>query len=680
MSKGNEPPEDERWLAKPVNGQLGGPAHSRQEEASRKEGAHNRVTSELLTGDARGEPSPEGEQEEKEIVDEIEAYPPIADYALLSDCQSVALVSRDGSVDWCCLPRVDHGSVFGRLLDWKKGGFCSIEPQDGASNTFRRYLDDTLVLETLFQTEGGEARLLDCFVINVKDEQAPYHQLLRIVEGTRGHVKLRLQVVPRFDYGDVSPWLRYHGRRVYSATGGDYALVLSGDPELVASGDHDLEAAFSVRAGERVRVSIRYVQPHLLDMEPPRPFEPSEVDSRLEETLDWWRRWSSQASLEGPDAPGVVRSSLVLKALTNAITGAIAAAATTSLPESFGGDRNWDYRYSWVRDSFFSVRSLTDVGFEFEADEFRRFIQRSAAGRAKDLHIMYGVGSERRLTEVILHRLEGYRSARPVRVGNGASEQQQLDVYGSLVELSWQWHLRGNSPDDDYWRFLLDLIDMAAERWREPDRGIWEIRGEPQHFVHSKVMCWSALNRGIALSQRCMRWAPMERWKKVRDEIRDAVEGEGYDQERGVFVQAFGSKVLDAALLLLPSFDFVAHEDERMIRTVDAIREELDQDGLLLRYRPSRELDGLEGDEGAFLACSFWLAECLARQGRIGEARAVFDEAHATSNDLGLFSEEYDTKMGEMLGNFPQGLTHLSHIAAAVALAEQHAEEMEPKR
>jgi GH15 family glucan-1,4-alpha-glucosidase len=544
----------------------------------------------------------------------------------------------------------------------------------------RRYIGDTHVLETTFQTDGGEARLLDCFAINVEDERSPYCQVLRVVEGTRGHVKLLLRVVPRFDYGAVRPWLRYHGRRVYSATGGDDALVISGDPEFVTSGEHDLEAAFSVRAGERVRLSMSYVRPHQLDMEPPRPIEAAEVDRRLEETLDWWRRWSSHAQFEGPDTPGVVRSSLVLKALTNTITGAIAAAATTALPESFGGDRNWDYRYSWVRDSFFSVRSLTDAGFELEADEFRRFIQRSAAGKARDLQIMYGVGGERRLTEIILDNLEGYRGVKPVRVGNGASEQLQLDVYGSLVELSWQWHLRGNSPDDDYWRFLLDLIDTAAEQWREPDLGIWEIRGEPQHFVHSKVMCWSALNRGIALAQRCMRWAPMERWKGVRDEIRAAIESEGYDEERGVFVQAFGTKALDAALLLLPSFDFVSYEDERMIRMVDAIYEELDQDGLLLRYRPSRELDGLEGDEGAFLPCSFWLAECLARQGRVGEARAVFDRAHATSNDLGLFSEEYDTKTDEMLGNFPQGLTHLSHIAAAVALAEQHAAEMEPER
>lgn len=281
-----------------------------------------------------------------------------------------------------------------------------------------------------------------------------------------------------------------------------------------------------------------------------------------------------------------------------------------------------------------------------------------------------GAGLERRLTEVILGHLEGYRGARPVRIGNAAKDQLQLDVYGELLEQSWRWHNRGHSPDDDYWRFLLDLVDAAAERWHEPDRGLWEIRGEPQHFVHSKVMCRAALDRGVALAERCMRRAPLDRWKKARDEIRAAVEDEGYDDKRGIFVQAFGGKALDSALLLLPSFEFVAYDDERMIRTVDAVREELEEDSLLLRYRPGDFEGGLEGEEGAFLACSFWLAECLARQGRIEEGRAVFDRASSTGNELGHFPEEYDTETGEMLGNYPQALTHLSHIAAAVALAE----------
>ncbi len=592
-------------------------------------------------------------------------YPPIDDYALISDCESAALVSRSGSIDWCCMPRMDAGSVFGRLLDWESGGFCSIAAEDDEVELFRRYVGDTLVLETMLQTRSGEARLLDCFAINAEDERSPYRQLLRIVEGVRGYMNLLLRVAPRFDYGEVKPWLRYHGKRIHSATGGDDALVISGDLEFAPSGKHNIEASFSVRAGERVRLSIAFVHPHTIDVGPTtRPTEAAEVDRRLKETLDWWERWSSQARLEGPDAPGYARSALVLKALTNATTGAVAAAATTSLPESPGGKLNWDYRYSWVRDSFFSVRSLAEIGFEGEADKFRRFIERSAAGNAEKLQIMYGVRGERRLTEETLEYLNGYRGAKPVRVGNAASLQLQLDAYGELLELAWRWHLRGNSPDDDYWRFILRLVEMAAGHWQEPDHGLWEIRGEPRHYVHSKVMCWTALDRGLRLAEEGMRKAPERRWQKTRDEIREAVENEGYDEERGVFVRAFGSKELDAALLLLPRVDFVDYKDERMVRTTDAIREELDDDGLLKRFR--RE----DPREGAFLACSFWLAECLAHQGRIEEARTVFDRTVSTGNDLGLFSEEYDTENTELLGNFPQSLTHLSHITAAIALAE----------
>jgi GH15 family glucan-1,4-alpha-glucosidase len=600
-------------------------------------------------------------------------YPPIADYALISDCRAVALVSSEGSIDWCCMPRIDHGSCFGRLLDWQKGGYCSIAPARDREETtlFRRYVEGTLVLETTFRSNGGEARLFDCFVVDVANGQEPQCRLLRVIEGTRGHMDLRLRLSPRFDYGEVEPWLRPHGMHIYSATGGDDALVISGDLGLNMVSRHDLETTFSVRAGERAHISIAFVPPHELEKVTPQSTEPAELDRNLDDTIRWWREWTSQVQLEGPEEPGVVSSAMVLKALTNADTGATAAAATTSLPESIDGNRNWDYRYSWIRDSAFSVRSLADVGCESEADGFRGFIERSAAGSAKRMQIMYGVGGERRLTETTLEHLEGYRGARPVRVGNAAMTQRQLDAYGLLVDQTWRWHQRGRSPDDDYWRFLLDIVDAAAEHWEEPDRGIWEVRGEPQHFVHSKVMCWAALDRGIMLAEECLRKAPIRRWEKTKNHIREAVEAEGYDSDRGIFVQAFGTKALDAALLLIPSVEFVSYDDERMVRTVDAIREELEVVGLLLRYRPDEERrDGLEGQEGAFLACSFWLAECLARQGRIEEARVVFDRAASTGNELGLFSEEYDTKTDQMLGNFPQGITHLSHIAAAVALAE----------
>jgi GH15 family glucan-1,4-alpha-glucosidase len=591
------------------------------------------------------------------------SYPPIGDYALISDSNSAALVSRAGSIDWCCIQRLDAGSCFGRLLDWEKGGFCSIAPKGEVLSSSRRYLEGTLVLETTFEVQGGEARLIDCYVLPSDPEEHPYRQILRVVEGLSGHVELEMEIAPRFDYGSIAPWLRQEGVRIYSAIGGNDGLLFSSDAELVPSDKHNLRATIDVYPGERTRLSILSVPPEKLDYDPPEVPDAGEIDRRLDNTVERWRKLASELRFDGPYGPGVLRSALVTKALMNDLTGSVAAAPTTSLPEVPGGEMNWDYRYSWIRDSFFSVRALAEVGFEAAADSFRRFIERSAAGSAESLQLMYGVGGERRLTEEKLDHLEGYRGAKPVRVGNAAAGQLQLDMYGELLELSWRWHQRGNSPDDDYWRFLLELVDAAAERWAEPDQGLWEVRGDPQHFVHSKVMCWATLNRGLRLAEECMRKAPERRWRKVRQEIREVIESEGYDEERRVFTQSFGGKDLDAALLLLPRVDFVDYRDERMLRTTDAIREDLDDDGLLKRYRSKGP------QEGAFLACSFWLAECLAHQERTEDARAVFDRTLATANDLGLFSEEYDTEAGEALGNFPQGLTHLSHISAAVALA-----------
>jgi GH15 family glucan-1,4-alpha-glucosidase len=393
---------------------------------------------------------------------------------------------------------------------------------------------------------------------------------------------------------------------------------------------------------------------------PPAP-DAEELDRRLEQTVAWWHRWGSKLRLAGPHEPAAKRSAIVLKALVHAPTGAFVAAPTTSLPERIGGDCNWDYRFSWIRDSVFSARALVQLGCHEEADGFRRFVERSAAGNAESLRIAYGVGGERRLAELELTHLEGYRRSAPVRAGNAASVQEQFDVYGELLELAWRWHGLGHSPDDDYWRFLLSLVEAAAERWKDPDRGIWETREKPRHFVHSKVMCWVALDRGIRLSEECLRRAPVRRWRAVRDELRDAIETRGWSKRKQSFVQAFDTTEVDAALLLLPSVDFVAYDDERMIKTTDAVRDELCVDGLVRRY---------QDDDDAFLPCSFWLAECLARQGRVDEARATFDRAVAAANDLGLFSEQYAARSRELLGNFPQGLSHLSHILAAVALTE----------
>jgi GH15 family glucan-1,4-alpha-glucosidase len=593
-------------------------------------------------------------------------YRPIGDYAFLGDCHTGALVSSTGSVDWLCLPRLDSGSYFGRLLDRDRGGCCAVTPADPAARTTRQYLDGTLVLQTEMATPSGRVLVTDCLTMRPGGAQRPYRQLLRVIDGLDGAVDLRVQVTPRFDYGQVRPWIRRSGR-TWQALGGDDGLVIEGDVPLAPSGLHDLVAEVRVHAGRRLRLSLRHVRPEVLDGAGARPAAPAELDRRLAQTVAWWRGWSARAGRLGPDQAAVVRSAMVLKALTQATTGAIAAAATTSLPEAPGGSRNWDYRASWVRDSVFALRSLAELGYAAEADGFRRFVQRSAAGSAEELQIMYGLGGERRLAELTLDDLEGYGGARPVRIGNAAARQHQHDVYGELLDLAWSWHRQGHSPDADDWRFLVELVNAAAERWRTPDRGIWELRGRARHLVHSKAMCWVALDRGLRLAADLGFPAPVARWTATRAAIRAAVERRGYDPERGVFTQAFGRAELDAALLLLPSVGFVAWDDPRMLRTVDAVRRELEVDGLLLRYRTA---DGLEGTEGTFVACTFWLAECLARQGRAAEARAAFATASATANDLGLLAEEFDPATGTLLGNFPQALTHLSHIAAAVALAE----------
>ena len=596
-----------------------------------------------------------------------DTYPPIADYGLIADGQSAALVSRGGSIDWCCLPRFDSGSCFGRLLDWERGGHFSIAPVEGAreASVHRRYRGQTLVLETTFRVEGGEAIVIDCMAMSPEGSTGTGPQILRVIEGVRGSVEFEIEIIPRYDYGEIDAWIRRHAANVYSAIGGDDGLVVSGDPEFEAKA-HSVRARVEVRTGERVRVAAAYAEPASIEQYEPAAPEPGELDRALEATTAFWERWVGKLTVDSADQIEAVRSAITLKAMIYDQTGAMIAAPSCSLPEALGGDRNFDYRYSWIRDSTFAARSLGDLGCDQEADAFRRFIERSAAGNADDLQIMYGVGGERRLHEMELE-LEGYDGATPVRIGNMASTQMQLDVLGQLVEQSWRWYERGHEPDDDYWRFIVDLANTAAERWSEPDRGIWEWRAGPRHFTHSKVLCWVALNRALDLARACMRKAPERRWRAVRDEIREAIERRGYEKRRGVFVQTFDGHDLDASLLRLPMVGFLDYDDERMVRTTDAIREELDADRLLYRHRSS---DGLKGAEGAFLPASFWLAEVLANQRRLEEAREVFDRAVATANGLGLFAEEYDPKAQRMLGNFPQALTHLSHIEAALALEQ----------
>jgi GH15 family glucan-1,4-alpha-glucosidase len=593
-------------------------------------------------------------------------YPPIGDYAYLSDCHSSALVSKDASIDWCCMPRIDSSSIFGRLLDWKRGGYCRIRPEVRYV-TRRRYLPGALVLETTFTTEDAEARVIDCFTIREGGSREPHQQLLRVVEGVKGRVTMAAEIVPRFDYGATLPWIKKKGAH-FLALGGSSGLLAAADFRLAPRGRHELAACFTVGAGERYRLSILFRRPERLDGGLVDAVDPIELDRRLEATLSWWKAWTAKGRFSGPYAELVARSAVVLKGLSNAPTGAIAAAATTSLPEVPGGSRNWDYRFTWIRDSVFTVRSLAELGYRSEADGFRRFIERSAAGSSGELQVLFGVGGERRLPEYEIAELAGYGGARPVRVGNGAATQLQLDMYGELIDLAWRWHRGGHSPDDDYWTFLVEIVKGACRSWPEPDKGIWEMRGKPRHFVLSKAMCWSAVEKGIALAKELGRRAPVAAWERERDRIRHAVEERGYDPRRGIFVQAFGTTEMDASLLLLPATGFVEYGDARMVRTTDAIAEELSEDGLLRRYAAGG--DKLGGREGTFLACSFWLAECLARQGRSAEAHRVFSRALETGNDLGLFSEEFDATTGLLLGNFPQGLSHLSLIAAAVALED----------
>ncbi|RZI45011.1 glycoside hydrolase family 15 protein [Herbaspirillum sp. HC18] len=604
------------------------------------------------------------------MTDSPSRYPAIADYALIGDCHSAALISRRGSVDWCCMPRFDSDSCFGRLLDWDKGGHFTICPRGDPVDTTRHYVSGTMILETHFRTPSGEARLLDFFAMDDEAPELAHYRLVRLVEGVSGRVEFDIEVTPRFDFGEIVPHVRDHGDGTYTATGSNIGLVIRSDTPFAVDRDRGLTGSFAIDAGKRISLSIGFAPPEQIDDRPPPRASEPDADTAFERTRAWWREWASHVQHPcGPDEQ-TLRSAIVLKSLSFERSGAIIAAPTTSLPECMGGERNWDYRFSWVRDSVFTVRALYELGCEPEADRFLRFVQRSAAGSATEMQIMYAVDGKRRLTELELGWMEGYRGSRPVRIGNYASEQTQLDIYGEILEMAWEWHITGHALDAQYWEFLSDVIDTACVKWQEKDHGIWEFRGEPRHFVHSKAMCWGALDHGLRLAQEKGLSAPIERWTQSRDAIRDAIEREGYDDRRGIFVQAFGSGDVDAALLLLPRTGFVAYDDPRMARTTDAIRLQLDRNGLLARYDSP---DGLPGREGAFVPCTFWLVRCLAYQGRGELAWDYYRRALGCANELGLFSEEFDAESGAMLGNFPQALTHVSQITARLALEKARA-------
>jgi GH15 family glucan-1,4-alpha-glucosidase len=600
----------------------------------------------------------------------VPIYPPIADYALLSDCHSCALVSTDGSIDWCTFHRFEARPVFGRLLDWAKAGFFRIAPLDDDYEPTRRYLPGTNVLETTFETPTGTLVLTDFFALRVpapgEDAHSahPDHQLIRIARCTEGEVAVKVKLVPRFDYGLTTPRLETLADDLVVVYGGADALVLQselpfGDAERSAT-----EGNRTLRAGEEAFVVLTYQLPHELE---PRRLTREQVHAKLEETTSTWAAWADRCTYDGPYREQVVRSALVLKALTNGPTGSIVAAATTSLPEEIGGERNWDYRFSWLRDSALTLNALFALGYTEEAHAYMDWLKRTTAGRARELQIMYGVGGERLLPEVELDWLEGYRGSRPVRIGNGAAQQFQLDTFGELLDTAWLYRQHGGEIDGIFWDFLSRVGGVVLEKWREPDQGIWEIRGEPRHFVYSKVMAWVALDRLVRLAERDEREGDVDNWRAARDEIRALIEAEGVEPQSRSFVQYFGSRALDASNLMIPIVGFVPHTDPRAKATADRIAEELSADGFVYRY-VTDGVDGLSGEEATFAICSFWLVECLARAGEEERARALFERLLGFCNDVGLLAEEIDPHSGELIGNFPQAFSHLGLIQAAIAL------------
>ena len=580
----------------------------------------------------------------------------IEDYALIGDTRTAGLVSRSGSIDWLCLPRFDSGACFASLLGEPRHGRWSIHPIDGSvCSTRRRYRDDTLVLETELVTETGIVRVVDCMP---PGEDIP--NVVRLVEGVEGEVSMRMELIVRFDYGWIVPWVRTI-EGVLHAVGGPDALILR--TPVRHHGENLMTVAdFEVRRGERV--------PFVLTWHPSNAPEPGplDVDAVISDAEAWWKKWSARCTYEGPWRDAVIRSLITLKALTYSPTGGIVAAATTSLPELLGGVRNWDYRYTWLRDATFTLYALLLGGYPEEACAWREWLLRAVAGAPDQLHAIYGVAGERRLTELTLDWLPGYAGSSPVRVGNAAVEQLQLDVYGEVMDVFHQARRAGIPPDPFAWRVQHKILDFLESKWREPDEGLWEVRASRQHFTHSKMMAWVAFDRAIKAVEAFGADGPLERWRKIRTAIHDDVCAKGFHRDKQAFTQAYGSSALDAALLLAPLVGFVRPDDPRMISTVSAIERELLEDGLVVRYHTHECDDGLPPGEGVFLLCSFWLADNYALVGRTAEARALFERLLALRNDVGLLSEEYDPAARHLLGNFPQAFSHVGLINTAFNL------------
>jgi GH15 family glucan-1,4-alpha-glucosidase len=581
----------------------------------------------------------------------------IEDYALIGDTHTAALVGRDGSIDWLCLPRFDSPACFAALLGDEEHGRWRIAPAGEVERVERRYQDGTLVLETDFHTGDGAVRVIDCMPV-----RSHRVDLVRVVRGLEGRVPVHMDLRLRFDYGRSVPWVRRMDGQTLAVAGPD-AVALAADVDLRGE-DLSTVADFTLTAGEQTGMVLTWS--HSFDPTP-LPVDPMPA---VEDTAAWWRAWSERctARIEGPWREAVLRSMITLKAMTYAPTGGIVAAATTSLPERIGGVRNWDYRYCWVRDAALTLSAMLAGGYTEEAGAWRDWLLRAVAGEPAEMQIMYGARGERRLTEFELDWLPGYAGSKPVRVGNAASEQFQLDVYGELMDAMYAARAAGLPPDPHAWDIQRALLDFLETNWSHPDEGIWEVRGPRRHFTHSKVMAWVAFDRAVRSVEDFGLDGPVERWRRRREEIHREVLARSWDAGRRTFTQSYGSEALDAALLLMPLVGFLAPTDERVTGTVAAIQRELMRDGFVQRYPTALADDGLPPGEGAFLPCTFWLVDNLVLQGRTDEATALLERLLGLANDVGLFSEEYDPETGRQVGNFPQAFTHVGLVNAALHL------------
>jgi GH15 family glucan-1,4-alpha-glucosidase len=593
----------------------------------------------------------------------------IEDYGLLGDLQTAALVGRNGSIDWLCLPRFDAPACFAALLGDEDAGFWRIAPKDAGNCTRRRYRGDSLVLESEWETDDGVVRIVDA--MPPRGEAA---DVVRLVQGVSGRVRMQMALRLRFDYGRIVPWVRHQDGRFVAIAGPDAAWLETGVP--IEGRDFTTYADFEVGAGDEVPFVLTYKPSH---EQWPKPVHAAKA---IAQTEKFWTEWIAQCEYTGKWDEAVRRSLVILKALTYSPTGGIVAAATTSLPEQLGGPRNWDYRYCWLRDASFTLQALLGTGFDEEAEAWRDWLLRAVAGDPADLQIMYGIDGTRRLPELTLDWLSGYENSRPVRQGNAASDQFQLDVWGEVLDGLHLARRSGIDVEETAWDLQLALLEFLENHWEDKDNGLWEVRGPRRHFVHSKVMAWAGVDRAIHAVERYGLDGPVEKWKKLRQRIHDDVCEKGFDPKRGTFTQFYGSQGLDAALLLIPRVGFLPWHDDRVVGTVDAVAKELCENGFVLRYRPDADggVDGLPGREGAFLACTFWLADALFGIGREKQAVELFESLLDLRNDLGMLSEEWATDQHRQLGNTPQAFSHVGLVNAARHLSGSRAAEDVPRK